>query len=366
MPVAARRPSRRRRSSRPRGSPPSGARRIAIVHVLEVPLDLPLDAEHARGGRRRRRDPRRGAGAPRGLRRARRDAVSSRARSAGPGDRRGGGAPRRRAHRPRRAADEVARRQPSSAHGRLRAAGTARRACWSWRARRRREARVLRTRVLSLPRDRARDRDRGPDDRRSASGAGSGSSSAPCSSSPGVLPAVPFARAVAKKLPGLQRVLEHALAGLGRLRRDRARRSTSRSASSRSTRSASRPGCCSPSASLFLLVALSYAEGTAALPETGGAATFVRRAFNDPARLHHRLGALPRLPDRDRAGRASSCRTTSGNALGWDAITDEPVGRRLRRRRHRRRGRRSASSAGRASTGSRSRSPRSPSSRSCS
>ena len=34
---------------------------------------------------------------------------------------------------------------------------------------------------------------------------------------------------------------------------------------------------------LFLLVALSYAEGTAAIPETGGAATFVRRAFNDLA-----------------------------------------------------------------------------------
>src|SRR5919198_3205824 len=34
---------------------------------------------------------------------------------------------------------------------------------------------------------------------------------------------------------------------------------------------------------LFLLVALSYAEGTAAIPEVGGAATFVRRAFNDPA-----------------------------------------------------------------------------------
>ena len=33
--------------------------------------------------------------------------------------------------------------------------------------------------------------------------------------------------------------------------------------------------------SLFVLVALSYAEGTTALPETGGAATFVRRAFND-------------------------------------------------------------------------------------
>jgi APA family basic amino acid/polyamine antiporter len=31
----------------------------------------------------------------------------------------------------------------------------------------------------------------------------------------------------------------------------------------------------------FLVVALSYAEGTAAIPETGGAATFVRRAYND-------------------------------------------------------------------------------------
>ena len=32
---------------------------------------------------------------------------------------------------------------------------------------------------------------------------------------------------------------------------------------------------------LFLLVALSYAEGTASIPETGGAATFTRRAFSD-------------------------------------------------------------------------------------
>src|SRR5919202_1184841 len=32
---------------------------------------------------------------------------------------------------------------------------------------------------------------------------------------------------------------------------------------------------------LFLIVALSYAEGTTELRETGGAATFVRRAFND-------------------------------------------------------------------------------------
>ena len=34
---------------------------------------------------------------------------------------------------------------------------------------------------------------------------------------------------------------------------------------------------------LFLIVSFSYAEGTAALPETGGAATFVRRAVNDVA-----------------------------------------------------------------------------------
>jgi len=32
---------------------------------------------------------------------------------------------------------------------------------------------------------------------------------------------------------------------------------------------------------VFCLVALSYAEGTAAMPETGGAATFTRRAYND-------------------------------------------------------------------------------------
>jgi APA family basic amino acid/polyamine antiporter len=34
---------------------------------------------------------------------------------------------------------------------------------------------------------------------------------------------------------------------------------------------------------VFVLVALSYAEGSAAIPEPGGAALFVRRAFNDPA-----------------------------------------------------------------------------------
>jgi APA family basic amino acid/polyamine antiporter len=33
---------------------------------------------------------------------------------------------------------------------------------------------------------------------------------------------------------------------------------------------------------IFMLVSLSYAEGTAAIPETGGAAMLARRAFNDP------------------------------------------------------------------------------------
>src|SRR5579864_8585183 len=37
------------------------------------------------------------------------------------------------------------------------------------------------------------------------------------------------------------------------------------------------------SGTLFMLVALSYAEATSAFPETGGAATFVRHATNDIA-----------------------------------------------------------------------------------
>ena len=42
---------------------------------------------------------------------------------------------------------------------------------------------------------------------------------------------------------------------------------------------------------LFMIVALSYAEGTAALPETGGAATFVRRAYLDT------IGTLPTMDE---------------------------------------------------------------------
>ena len=74
---------------------------------------------------------------------------------------------------------------------------------------------------------------------------------------------------------------------------------------------------------LFLLVALSYAEGTSALPETGGAATFVRRAFNDPAGFITGwalfLDYLIVI-----ALAALFVPHYLGTALGWDAVTDSP------------------------------------------
>ena len=109
------RPSPRRRSSPPRGSPPSAGRRIVIVHVLEVPLDLPLDAEL----------PERRGGAPTQLLDDAQALVESygvravtsrleRARSAGPAIVDGGGAPQRRARRPRRAARPRSKRRRRS------------------------------------------------------------------------------------------------------------------------------------------------------------------------------------------------------------------------------------------------------------
>src|SRR2546421_9209979 len=47
---------------------------------------------------------------------------------------------------------------------------------------------------------------------------------------------------------------------------------------------------------LFLLVALSYAEGTAAIRETGGAATFFPVAFHDLAGFLTRRGLIPPPP----------------------------------------------------------------------
>jgi basic amino acid/polyamine antiporter, APA family len=74
---------------------------------------------------------------------------------------------------------------------------------------------------------------------------------------------------------------------------------------------------------LFLVVALSYAEGTAAIPETGGAATFVRRAFNDPAGFVTGWALLlDYLIVMALAGLFVPHYV--GHALGWQALTDTP------------------------------------------
>jgi basic amino acid/polyamine antiporter, APA family len=74
---------------------------------------------------------------------------------------------------------------------------------------------------------------------------------------------------------------------------------------------------------LFLLVAASYAEGTAAIPETGGAATFVRRAFNDPAGFTTGwalfLDYLIVI-----ALAALFAPHYVGTAVGWDGISETP------------------------------------------
>jgi basic amino acid/polyamine antiporter, APA family len=74
---------------------------------------------------------------------------------------------------------------------------------------------------------------------------------------------------------------------------------------------------------LFLVVSLSYAEGTSAIPEPGGAATFVRRAFNDPAGF---LTGWALILDYliVMALAALFVPHYVGNAVGWEALTDEP------------------------------------------
>ncbi|HEX7254722.1 MAG TPA: universal stress protein [Gaiellaceae bacterium] len=74
---------------------------------------------------------------------------------------------------------------------------------------------------------------------------------------------------------------------------------------------------------LFLLVALSYAEGTSAIPEPGGAATFVRRAFNDPAGfLTGWALILDYLIVMALAGLFVPHYV--GHAIGWEGLADEP------------------------------------------
>ena len=75
---------------------------------------------------------------------------------------------------------------------------------------------------------------------------------------------------------------------------------------------------------LFLLIALSYAEGTAAIPETGGAATFVRRAFNDP--LGFFAGWVLFLDFLIVIALAGLfVPHYFGHAVGWERLSDGPV-----------------------------------------
>ena len=163
-------------------------------------------------------------------------------------------------------------------------------------------------------------------------------------------PALPREAALdGPQAPGPAARARRALALLGRLRRDRLV-DLLRARDRRAARaSASRRSCCSASALLFLLVALSYAEATSALPETGGAATFVRRASNDLAGFMTGwvlfLDYLIVI-----ALSALFVPHYLAGAFQVDALDQQPVGRRRRRRRDLRRRRRSGSSAAPPST----------------
>src|SRR3954451_5616560 len=74
---------------------------------------------------------------------------------------------------------------------------------------------------------------------------------------------------------------------------------------------------------LFLLVALSYAEGTTALPETGGAAMLARRAFNDPTGFLTGWG-LPLDYAIVIALASLFIPHYFGHAVGWIRITQHP------------------------------------------
>jgi APA family basic amino acid/polyamine antiporter len=74
---------------------------------------------------------------------------------------------------------------------------------------------------------------------------------------------------------------------------------------------------------LFMLVALSYAEGTAAIPETGGAAMLARRAFNDPVGF---MTGWVLLLDYSIviALTALFAPHYFGHAVGWERLTHHP------------------------------------------
>jgi APA family basic amino acid/polyamine antiporter len=74
---------------------------------------------------------------------------------------------------------------------------------------------------------------------------------------------------------------------------------------------------------LFMLVGLSYAEGTAAIPETGGAAMLARRAFNDPVGF---LTGWVLLLDYSIVIALASLFASHyfGHAVGWERLTGHP------------------------------------------
>jgi basic amino acid/polyamine antiporter, APA family len=74
---------------------------------------------------------------------------------------------------------------------------------------------------------------------------------------------------------------------------------------------------------LFMLVSLSYAEGTTAIPETGGAAMLARRAFNDPTGF---LTGWVLLLDYAIviALAALFAPHYFGHAVGWERLTHHP------------------------------------------
>jgi APA family basic amino acid/polyamine antiporter len=74
---------------------------------------------------------------------------------------------------------------------------------------------------------------------------------------------------------------------------------------------------------IFMLVSLSYAEGTAAIPETGGAAMLARRAFNDPVGF---LTGWVLLLDYTIVIALAALFTPHyfGHAVGWLRLTHHP------------------------------------------
>ena len=246
-----------------------------------------------------------------------------RARQRRAGDRRGGRRRERRARRPRRApAGRRGRRAALRRDGRLRAARARRAACWSPPGHRRRprerqgHASPCSAVLVGLGVAADRAHRRSP-----ASAAVSVSSSAGSSCVAGglrlYLSRAPLRWPASCRVS--RRVLDAAVARLGRLRRDRLL-DLLRPRDRRALRA--RPDALGAARGrlLFLLVALSYAEGTAAIPETGGAAMLRPPRVQRPGRIHDRLGALPRLPDRDRARGALRCRTTSATRSAWERL----------------------------------------------